>query len=335
MVKLCVIEGDGIGHEVVPAALEVLQAVLPDLQVYPAQAGWETFEDCGNSVPEATLETIRDCKAVLFGAVSSPTHRVEGYQSAILTLRQELGLYANLRPVQAWPLTTCFPGLDMMLVRENTEGLYSRLETANNGRAVAQRVITREASLRIAEAAYDMAQRSGKDRVTVVHKANVLPLTDGLFRDSVKEVAQRYPDIQMEEMLVDTAAYWLVRDPTHFKVLVTTNLFGDILSDAAAAWAGGLGMAPSLNLGPGLALAEPIHGTAPDIAGQGLSNPIGTLLSASLLVRYHWNKPEQADRLEAAVRRTLKAGLRTPDLAGPDEEPVNTRGMTEALLDNL
>ncbi|MAT41809.1 MAG: isocitrate dehydrogenase [Anaerolineaceae bacterium] len=310
MKKICVIPGDGIGPEVIPAAVQVMEKVLPDLSIIEAEAGWGCFQKHGISVPQETLDKIRDCGAALFGAVSSPSTKVAGYRSAILTMRQELGLYANLRPVRSLPGVSSRSDVDMIIVRENTEGMYAGIETLNEGRATATRVITREASLRIAGEALRLAQLLGRKKLSIVHKANVLPMTDGLFRDSVLEVVRSYQkeglDIQVEQVLVDLAAFRMLSAPQTYDVIVTTNLFGDILSDAAAYWGGGMGLAPSLNVGDGLALAEPVHGSAPDIAGKGIANPIAAILSAALLVRFTWQLPETAARIERAVERFLE-----------------------------
>lgn len=313
MKKLCVIPGDGIGPEVIPAAVRVLEKVLPDLTIVEAEAGWGCFQKHGVSVRPETLDKIRTCGAALFGAVSSPSTKVAGYRSAILTMRQELGLYANLRPVRSLPGVSPRSDVDMIIVRENTEGLYAGMETINEGRATATRVITREASLRIADQALLLARQLGRKQLSVVHKANVLPLTDGLFRDSVLDVVQQYQDagffIRVEEILVDLAAFRMLSAPQVYDVIVTTNLFGDILSDAAAYWGGGMGLAPSLNVGDGLALAEPVHGSAPDIAGKGIANPIAAILSAALLVRFTWQQPETARRIEKAVEQFLEKAI--------------------------
>ncbi len=332
--KLVVIPGDGIGHEVVPAAVSVLQAVIPDLQIVPAEAGWACFQTHGVAVPEETLAAIRACGAALFGAVASPAYKVPGYRSAIVALRRELSLYANVRPVRSWPLAGTRQQIDLLIIRENTEGLYVGRERREGDTAIAERVITRQASERIGRVAFEMARSGGRQRVTIVHKANILPVTDGLFRDTVREVALAFPEIRVDELLVDTAALWLVRDPTRLDVIVTTNLFGDVLSDAAAGWIG-LGLAPSLNLGDGMAVAEPVHGAAPDIAGHGLANPIGTILSAALLVRYVWHLPAIADAIEQAVESALADGVRTPDIAGPGESTTDTAGMTDTILRRL
>jgi homoisocitrate dehydrogenase len=356
MPKLCVMPGDGIGLEVIPAAVAVLQAVIPDLETVEAEAGWHCFLKHGASVPESTLATIRDCGAGLFGAVSSPSHKVEGYRSAIITMRQALDLYANIRPVQSWPHVSPRPGIYMIIVRENTEGLYigrERIEKSSIGNqqseivltAVAERVITRKASLRIAEKTKQIMTSQNREKLTIVHKANVLPLTDGLFRDCVREVfnakTQRSEDakkenvaplaslrplrFEIDELLVDVAALKMLEDPERFDVVVTTNLFGDILSDAASYWGGGLGLAPSLNWGDGIAVAEPVHGSAPDIAGQGIANPIAAILSAAMLARYMWDLEEAADRIETAVSHTL---THHPNLN-------TTQAITDAILKEI
>ena len=311
--KLCVIGGDGIGPEVTDAAVEVLLSITSDIEIVRADAGWQTFLDQGDSVPVATLRTIRDCGAALFGAVSSPSKKVEGYRSAILKIRQELELYANLRPIKsAWHPEPVKDGIDFLIVRENSEGLYSGLERAADDRAVAKKVVTRGASLRIGGWAGRIAQqRSGK--VLIAHKANVLPVCDGLFRDCVREAIDdvgMHRSIEISEGLVDIVAYRLVESPENFDVIVTTNLYGDILSDLSAYWCGGMGRAPSLNIGDSLAVAEPVHGSAPDIAGKGLSDPSATILSLALLARFHWQDEQIASRLESVVYDSSLAKIR-------------------------
>ncbi len=303
MPQLCVIPGDGIGREVIPAAVEVLQAVVPNLETIPLKAGWDCFLECGSSVPSETLEALRSTGAGLFGAVSSPSHRVEGYRSAILTMRQTLDLYGNIRPVYPLPGRSPNPNVNMIVVRENTEGLYVGQEQRDGDTAIANRVITRKASYRIGAMAARLMEQLQRQRLTIVHKANVLPVTDGLFRDSVREAVQNHKSysVAVDELLVDVAALKILESPEQFDCVVTTNLFGDILSDAAAYWGGGLGLAPSLNLGDDIALAEPVHGSAPDIAGTGQANPTAAILSAALLARHAWNLPEAADQIEAAV----------------------------------
>lgn len=319
MVRLCVIEGDGIGKEVIPCAVHALQAVLPQLEIVRADAGWECFQRTGSSVPFETICKVRDCGAALFGAVSSPTHKVVGYRSAILTLRQELGLYANIRPVCSLPRLSPRQDVNLVIVRENTEGLYVGRETltelADDEKiAIAERVISSRASQRVARQALHLAFQTGRKRITIVHKANILPLTDGLFRDSIRQVAEVYfqeigQTLQIDEMLVDTAAYQIINDPQRFEMILTTNLFGDILSDVAAYWGGGLGFSAALNWGDEAAIAEPVHGSAPDIAGRGIANPIAAILSAALLVRYAWGLQDESTRIESAVQQALAHDL--------------------------
>lgn len=329
--KLCVIEGDGIGREVIPPALRALQLVLPNLEVIAAHAGYEMFQAGGEALPQATLEAARAAGAVLFGAVSSPLHSVEGYSSPIVALRRQLGVYANLRPTRGYGDAP--RGVNLLIVRENTEGLYSGRERIAGDEIIAERVITRKASERIARAGFEAARRHGFLRLTVVHKANILRLTDGLFREAVLQVAAGYPEIAVEEMLVDTAAYWMVRDPARFQVIVTTNLFGDILSDAASAWGGSLGMAASLSLGENAAIAEPVHGSAPDIAGRDLANPVGALLSAAMLAESWFRAPQAGQRIRSAVSDTLQSGICTADLTRGSS--VGTQAFSEAVFERL
>jgi homoisocitrate dehydrogenase len=337
--RLCVIEGDGIGKEVIPAAVRVLQAVIPGLATFPAQAGWECFQQKGISVPQETLDLVRECGAALFGAVSSPARKVAGYRSAILTMRQELDLYANLRPVRSLPRVSPRGGIDLLIVRENTEGLYAgreRLED-DGATAIAERVITRGASERLARRTLELMRLSGRKRLTIVHKANILPLTDGLFRDTVRRVVEEESQggfvVEVDELLVDIAALKLATEPERFDTVITTNLFGDILSDEAACWIGGMGLAPSINWGAGAALAEPVHGSAPDIAGKGIANPIAAILSAALLARYAWDQAQAAERIETAVQTALAHDL---DFTGNTLAPGNTTaGITAAIHKNL
>ena len=321
--EICQINGDGIGAEVVPSAIRVLSEVLDNVTVKQAEAGWQTFLETGNSVPATTLDSIRQSGSAIFGAVSSPSKKVEGYRSAILKMRQALGLYANIRPVDG-RLGSPDSNIRFVVVRENSEGLYSGRERISGDEAIAERVITEAASVNIGEMAVRTARIYGMNKITIVHKANVLPVTDGLFRDSVlKAIAsqtQSNETFEIDEMLVDVAALRLVSEPERFQVIVTTNLFGDILSDIGAHWCGGLGMAPSINLGTGIAICEPVHGSAPDIANQGIANPRAAILSVALLCRYFWEDARAADMIEDAVRRSTSS---------KDE---NTTAITERVI---
>jgi homoisocitrate dehydrogenase len=271
---------------------------------------------------------------------------VEGYNSPILALRKQLDLYANLRPVVSMPVPGSRPDIDMLIVRENTECLYVRQERLEDGgdTAVAQRVITRRASERIARKAFELAQARGVLRqkrqdvqkarqalVTVVHKANVLSLTDGLFRETCLAVAKEFPDVQAEEQIVDSMIYRMIREPERYDVIVAPNLYGDILSDAAAALVGGLGLAPSANVGDHFTLVEPVHGSAPDIAGRGIANPTALLLAACLMLE-HVGQRARATGLRKALDRALREdGVRTKDLGGD----ATTKQFTRAVIRRL
>ncbi len=312
--SIATIPGDGIGQEVIPAAVRVLEATGLPFEFVPAEAGWATFEHCGTALPAETVAAVRACGLALFGAVSSPAHKVPGYRSPIVALRRELGLYANLRPAVSVPVAGTRQGVDLLLVRENTEGLYAGRERREGDTAVAERVITRRASERIGRLACRLAaQRRG--RLTIVHKANILPESCGLFRDNVRAVAEEFPAVTVEECLVDTMALRLVQAPEAFDVVVTSNLFGDILSDEAAGLVGGLGLAPSGNIGDEAAVFEPVHGSAPDIAGRGIANPLAAILAAAMLLE-HIGAVAAAGRVRRAVRHVLAHGPHTPDLGG-------------------
>ncbi len=311
---ICLIEGDGIGHEVIPAGRTLLEAVGLDLTFVQAEAGWATFQREGTALPQATIAAVRAADATLFGAVSSPLSRVDGYRSPIVGLRRELDLYANLRPVRSQPLAATRAGIDMLIVRENSEGLYAGRERATDDEAITERVITRRGSERIVRLACELALQRRK-ALTIVHKANVLRATCGLFREVAFAVTAEYPGLLVDELLVDTAAMRLITDPERFDVLVTTNLFGDILSDEAAALVGGLGLAPAGNIGVGAAIFEPVHGSAPDIAGQGIANPLATFGAVAMLLQ-HLGEVAWAGRVERAIEQVIAAGPLTPDLGG-------------------
>lgn len=328
--RIVVIPGDGIGGEVIPPVAAMLHALLPDATFTQAEAGFGAYAQHGTPLPETTRAVCAAADAILFGAVTTPPD-IPGYRSPILQLRQSLGLAANLRPVRGLPIPGSRPDVDLLIVRENTEDVYSGIEetSADGERATTLRVITGAASRRVAHTALQMA-RERRGRCTVVHKANVLRASDGLFRRCVHEVAADYADVALDEMLVDNAALQLVQRPETFDVLVTTNMFGDILSDLAAAHIGGLGVAASANVGAGVGLFEPVHGSAPDIAGRGIANPTATLLAAVLLLR-HLGAHAAADRLEHATHAALAAGIRTPDLGGT----ATTTAMCAAVNDHL
>ena len=333
---IVLIAGDGVGQEVIPAAAEVLAALGLGLKFVEAPAGFAHFKRTGNAIPAETLAAVQAAGLALFGATASPSTDVPGYQSPILALRREFELYANLRPTFSLPGSFARAGVDLLIVRENTEGLYAGRERREGDTAIAERVITVRGSTRIARMAFMQAQARqrpagvGGPCVTIVHKANVLKVTDGLFRETCLQVAAEFPDVAVNEVLVDTMALRLMRDPEAFDVIVTTNLFGDILSDEASGLMGGLGVAPSANVGGQVAVFEPVHGSAPDIAGHGRANPIGALLSAAMLLA-HLGHHAAAGRVRLAVLDTLRAGILTPDLGGTATTQAVTRRVIAGL----
>ncbi len=310
MKKIAVIPGDGIGKEVMEAAMLVLQKLDLPFEYEYYEAGDEAFERYGAALPEETLEGCKKSDAVLFGAAG------ETAADVIVRLRQELQTYANVRPARAIKGVKClYPNLDIVIVRENTECLYLGIEFEVDGVAEAVRIISRKASERIARFAFELAKREGRKKVAALHKANVMKKTCGMFRDVCRAVASEYPDIAFEEYYIDAACMYLVMNPYRFDVIVTTNMFGDIVSDLAAGLVGGLGLAPSANIGERWAIFEPVHGAAFDIAGKGIANPTAMILTACMMLR-HFGYLEEAKRVERAVEETIASGKCTPDLGG-------------------
>ncbi len=327
MYEIAVIPGDGIGKEVMQSALTVLKSLDIDFNFTFAEAGDECLMKTKTALPDETIELARNADACLFGAVG------ETAADVIVKLRQELKLFANLRPVKSYPNTNAlFDNLDFMIVRENTEGMYiAKEEEYTEEGAVARRIITKEASKRIIEYAFQYARDTNRSKVTCVHKANVLKKTDGIFKQTFYEVAEQYEDIAAEDFYVDATAMYLITRPESFEVIVTSNLFGDILSDEGAGLVGGLGMIPSGNIGEKGGLFEPVHGSAPDIAGQGIANPFAMILSASMMLDF-LGEHEAALKINDAVRGVLEEGKTlTPDLGGN----ANTEEITEKLLEFL
>jgi 3-isopropylmalate dehydrogenase len=311
MYKISVIPGDGIGKEVMEAALHVLEAINVDFDYTFADAGDEHMEKTGVPLPSETVDIVKKSQACLFGAAG------ESAADVIVKMRQELDLYVNLRPVKSYPGTKCiFDNLDFVIVRENTEGLYIGLEEETDEGATATRVITRKASERICKFAFDYAKKTGRGKVTAVHKANVLKKTDGIFKETFYNVAKNYPDMELDDRYVDATAMFFITKPEMFDVIVTTNLFGDILSDEGAGLVGGLGLIPSANIGENQGLFEPVHGSAPRLAGKGVANPSAMILSAVMMLDY-LEENEEAHRLENALVEVLAEGkVVTPDLGG-------------------
>ncbi|MBO7519080.1 MAG: NAD-dependent isocitrate dehydrogenase, partial [Methanobrevibacter sp.] len=313
MYNIAVIPGDGIGREVMDACIKVLDSLDIDFNFNYGEAGDECLEKNGEALPDETIELAKSADACLFGAAG------ETAADVIVRLRQELNLFANLRPVKSYPNTNAlFDNLDFMIVRENTEGMYiAKEEEYTEEGAIARRIITKKAERRIIDYAFQYAKNNNKSKVTGVHKANVLKVTDGLFKEILYEVAKDYEgEIEVEDFYVDATAMYLITRPESFEVIVTTNLFGDILSDEGAGLVGGLGMIPSGNIGEDGALFEPVHGSAPDIAGQNKANPIAMMLSAIMMLRY-LGENEAADRFDAAILKVLTdANNLTGDLGG-------------------
>ncbi len=324
--RIALIEGDGIGHEVIPAARRVLDAAGFDAEYVDAQAGYEYFLDHGTSTPQATYDAVENTHATLFGAATSPTDKPVGFQGAIRHLRQKYGLYANVRPTKTRPVPGSYDNVDLVIVRENTQGLYVEQERRYGDTAIADTVITKDASQRIGKFATTLAMQRRK-KLSVVHKANVLPVTQGLFLNTIMDEAREIEGLNLSTMIVDNAAMQLVRNPQQFDVLVMTNMFGDILSDLAAGLVGGLGIAASGNIGDKFGIFESVHGSAPDIAGQGVANPTATVLAAVLMLQ-HLGEHEIAGRLDTAVNKILAEGPRTRDLGGT----AGTEEFTKALI---
>ena len=328
--RICLIEGDGIGHEVIPAAKRVLEAAGFDAEYVHAEAGYEYFLDHGTSVPQATYDAVENTDATLFGAATSPSgEKPAGFFGAIRHLRQKYNLYANVRPTKTRPVPHSYENVDLVIVRENTQGLYVEQERRYGDTAIADTVITREASDRIGKFAADLAMKRSK-RLTVVHKSNVLPVTQGLFMNTILDHTKTVEGLSTSTMIVDNAAMQLVRNPQQFDVMVMTNMFGDILSDLAAGLVGGLGIAASGNVGDSFGIFESVHGSAPDIAGQGISNPTATILAAVIMLD-HLGDHETARRLDHAINTVLAEGPRTRDLGGT----AGTQEFTEAVIKAL
>ncbi|WP_251317083.1 3-isopropylmalate dehydrogenase [Flintibacter muris] len=355
--KIALIKGDGIGPEVVGEAVKVMDAVGRkfghSFEYVDVLMGGCAIDAVGKSYPDGTAEKCKECDAVLLGAVGGPKwgHSTEAEkrpETALLSIRKDLGLYANLRPAalrpalaDACPLKkeTAGRGIDLMIVRELTGGIYfgkrERYQTEDRGEEAADRMAYSEKEIeRIGRRAFELARLRGK-KLASVDKANVLE-TSRLWRQVMHKLAEEYSDVQYEDVLVDNAAMQLVRDPSQFDVVVTENMFGDILSDEASMITGSIGLLPSASIGdtaPGL--YEPIHGSAPDIAGQDKANPIATILSVAMMFRYSFHLPEEAKAIEEAVDAVLNEGWRTADIAKPGEEAVGTLKMGELIRQRL
>ncbi len=323
------IRGDGIGPEVVDAAVRAVDATGANIAWEPMEAGAGAIPKHGAPLPEATLASIRNTRACLKGPLATPIG--VGYRSVNVALRQEFDLYANVRPARSFAgLITRYDKVDLVVVRENTQGEYSGIEhfiDPTRSAAESISIITRFGSDRIIRFAFEYARAHERKGVTLVHKANILKMTSGLFLEVGREIAKSYSDIAFNDIIVDNCAMQLVRDPTNFDVIVTTNLFGDILSDLTAGLVGGLGLAPGANIGEHAAIFEAVHGTAPDLAGKGVANPVAAMLAGAMMLERLGQK-DRAICLERAVRRAIERGKDlTPDLGGT--------GTTETFTDRI
>ena len=324
---ITLIPGDGIGPEVTAAVVKILETAGLQVAWDSHLAGVLALEAHGQTLPDALLDSIRRNKVALKGPVTTPVGG--GFTSVNVGLRQALGLFANLRPVWNVPsVPSRYEGVDLVIVRENTEDLYSGLEhQVVPGVVESLKIITSDASRRVARFAFEHARAHGRRRVTAVHKANIMKLSDGLFLESVRAVAKEYPDITCDDRIVDAACMHLVMDPTQFDVLLLPNLYGDIVSDLCAGLVGGLGVVPAANLSAEIGVFEAVHGSAPDIAGRNVANPMALLFSALLMLR-HIDEGAIADRIMAAVGRVLADDqVRTRDLGGR----ASTSEFTEAI----
>jgi len=324
--EIAVIPGDGIGQEVTPAAVDVLEAIdSVDFDFVYADAGDAVLEETGEALPAETRDIAADADATLFGAAG------ETAADVILPLREVVDSFANVRPARSYPgLDAVQPDTDIVFIRENTEGVYSGIESEiTDGVRTLTRVITEDASEKIAEYGFDYAKQNGYDGVTIAHKANVMRETDGLFLDTASAVGEDR-DADYDTALMDALAMHLVMTPENYDVIVCPNLAGDVLSDLAAGLVGGLGLLPSANIGEGNALFEPVHGSAPDIAGAGIANPSAMVLSAAMLLD-HLGDDEAGDQVRAAVESVLESGPKTPDLGGD----AGTEEVTAAIVDEL
>jgi isocitrate dehydrogenase (NAD+) len=332
-IPVTLIPGDGIGPEVVSAAVEAIEAAGAKLTWERAAAGASAVPTHGTPIPAETLDSIRRNKLALKGPLATPVG--EGYRSVNVALRKEFALYANVRPARSFTgVETRFTGVDLVVIRENTEGLYSGVEhfiDEEHSAAETISIITRKGSERIIDYAFNFVRTRHRRRLTLVHKANILKATSGLFLETGRKLAAKYPDIDFRDMIVDNCAMQLVKNPNQFDVLVTTNLFGDILSDLTAGLIGGLGLTAGANIGKDTAIFEAVHGTAPDIAGKGIANPTAVMLAGMMLLE-HIGERTAAERLDTAVREAIASKEAvTPDLGGS----ATSRMFTQAVLRRL
>ncbi|MET0647901.1 MAG: isocitrate dehydrogenase (NAD(+)) [Pyrinomonadaceae bacterium] len=328
---ITLIPGDGIGPEVSSAVVRIIEATGVDIKWETHYAGAQALEKFGSTLPEDLLESIKRNKVALKGPITTPVGK--GFTSVNVGLRKALDLYANVRPVRALPnVPARYPELDLVVVRENTEDLYSGIEhVVVPGVVESIKIITEKASTRIARYAFEFARREGRRKVTAVHKANIMKLSDGLFLDCFRNVAVEYPEIEADDKIVDNACMQLVMRPEQFDIMLLENLYGDIVSDLCAGLIGGLGLVPGANIGELGAVFEAVHGSAPDIAGQGIANPTALLQSGILMLR-HLGEREAADRVEKAMLKVYTDGqVRTRDVGGTSHTDEFAHAIIQAM----
>lgn len=331
MYNITLIPGDGIGPEVSEAAKSVINATGLNINWEIVNAGEKVFKDTGVLVPNEVFESIEKNKIVLKGPITTPIG--SGFRSINVMLRKKYDLYSNVRPVRSLPgIDTPFKGIDLVIFRENTEGLYAGIEKElADGSCEAIKSVSKKASLRIAKSAFEYAKKNNKNKVTVAHKANIMKLADGLFLNCVREVSKSYPNIELQEVIIDNMCMQLVMNPHQFDVIVTMNLYGDLLSDLCAGLVGGLGLVPGANIGTNISIFEAVHGSAPDIAGKNLANPIALILSSAMMLN-HMGETDRAEMIIKAVIKTISEDkVLTCDLGGK----ATTDEITEAIIKNI
>lgn len=321
--------GDGIGPEITNESIRLLKATGVGFDFIHAEIGFDAYKKYGTPLPEETIDICKKSDAILFGAITTPPN-IKGYFSPIVRLRKVLDLYANVRPFKSLPIPDQKQGIDFVIVRENTEDLYVGQERLTKDGAIAERVITKKACEKIIRFAFELARKQKRNKVTVVHKANILRITDGLFLNIAKKISRLYPEIIMEDMLVDSCAMQLIKKTEAFDIIVTTNMFGDILSDEAAGLTGGLGVAASGNMGNSQGLFEPVHGSAPKYAGKNIANPTASFLSVAMMLDF-LGEEKIAEKIRRSVTKVIMLGQTTQDLGGN----LKSSEFTNKVIKNL
>ena len=333
MRKVTLIPGDGIGPEISKSVTDIFEAAGVEVEFEIENAGEKVYNETGELIPESLYKSIEKNKVALKGPITTPIGK--GFRSINVYLRKKYDLYSNIRPIKTLPgIKTRYENIDLVIFRENTEGLYigeEKFENEEQTSAIAIKRITKKGSFRIIKAAFEYAKANNLNKVTVVHKANILKVTDGLFLDTAREIAKDYPGITVEEVIIDNMCMQLVMNPEKYQVIVTMNLYGDILSDLCAGLVGGLGLAPGANIGEDIAVFEAVHGSAPDIAGQNKANPLALLFTSIDMLKY-LKENEKAEQIEKAVLRVLEKGeVLTADLGGN----ATTEELTAEIIKNL